>query len=306
MKPSHKFLSHIGFFMTIGLGLGVASNGAHAFNIVMDFEDGSPGQVAQGSCDKSQGRYRFTEAAGYTIFTNQDAFGIGQSARLKVDEGTGGFGKWGGIISFQKCVGEVLHEGDEVWIRLRAKFPHDWMFTDGERLKFLRLRSYSPSGAAGSYNDFELNHPNGLGKTFYPFHYIPEFDASKGWALLGTASQYINFEAWETYEVYFKVNYITADQDPVNGARVVAWKNGKWVGEVTNRKTLPGPGYTLRDFYLFTWWNGHYGVGDAPQTQTMLIDDLRITNQRPEIRKDGFYSIGVGDEIVPSPPQIVE
>jgi hypothetical protein len=124
--------------------------------------------------------------------------------------------------------------------------------------------------------------------------------------LLGTPSQYINFGAWETYELYVKVNYITADEDPVNGARVVAWKNGKWVGQVTGRKTLPGPDHTLRDFYLFTWWNGHGGVGDAPQTQTMLIDDLRITNRTPEIKKDGYYMIGVGDELVPKPPQIIE
>lgn len=306
MKPNFKCLSRFVSCLAMGLGLGVVSGSLHAFNIVMDFEDGTPGQVVQGSCDKERGRYRFTEAAGYTVFTDADAYGEGQAARLSIDKGIGGFGKWGGIIGFQKCVNEVLREGDEVWIRLRAKFPHNWMFTSGERLKFLRLRAYSPSGSAMTYNDFQLNHPDGLGRTFYPFHFIPEFDASKGWELLGKPEQYIDFEAWETYEVYFKINHITADQDPVNGARVVAWKNGEWVGQVTDRKTLPGPDHTIRDFYLFTWWNGRHGIGDAPQTQSMMIDDLRITNERPEIRKDGFYTIGVGDELVPKSPQIIE
>lgn len=188
------------FYVAMGFSLGIVSGDLHAFNIVMDFEDGRPGEVVMGSCDKAKGRYRFTDAAGYTVFTDADAYGNGQAARLKIDEGTAGFGRWGGILSFDKCVGEVLRAGDEVWIRLRAKFPYNWMFTPGERLKFLRLRSYSPSGAALSYVDFQLNHPAGLGNAFYPFHFIPEFDASKGWALLGKPSQYINFEAWETYD----------------------------------------------------------------------------------------------------------
>lgn len=294
------------FYVAAGLGLGLASGDLHAFNIVMDFEDGRPGEVVMDSCDKAKGQYRFTNAARYTVFTDKDAFGIGQAAQLSIDKGTGGFGKWGGVVGFDKCVGEVLREGDEVWVRLRAKFPHNWMFTEGERLKFLRLRAYSPSGAALSYVDFQLNHPDGLGKTFYPFHAITEFDPGKGWELLGKPSQYINFGVWETYEVYFKISHITADQDSVNGARIVAWKNGEWVGQVTDRITLPGPDHTIRDFYLFTWWNGHHGIGDAPQTQSMLIDDLRLTNERPGIKKDGYYMIGVGDEIVPNSPKILE
>ena len=134
--------------------------------------------------------------ANNTVFTGDDAFGNGQSARLSIKKGTSGFGSWGGIIKFDKCVGDELREGDEVWIRLRAKFPPNWLFTTGERLKFLRLRSYSPSGSAFSYVDFQLNHPDGIGKTFYPFHFIPEFDAEGGWALLGKPSQYINFGVW--------------------------------------------------------------------------------------------------------------
>lgn len=293
------------FALCLAMSLGLFSGNLYAFNIVMDFEDGTPGQKVMGNCNVSNDQYRFTGEANKTIYNKDDAFGFGQSARLTVDKGTGGFGKWGGIINLQKCTGEELREGDEIWIRLRMKFPHDWMFTSGERLKFIRLRAYSPDGQALTYNDFQLSHPDGPGEKFYPFHFIPEFDAG-GWSLLGDASQYINFGVWETYEVYFKINYITADEDPVNGARVVAWKNGEFAGEVTNKRTLPDAGHTIRDFYLFTWWNGHGGEGDAPRTQSVLIDDLRITNERPEVQKGERYMIGIDEPMIPVAPQIFE
>lgn len=272
----------------------------------MDFEDGAPGEKVMGGCNAAGNQYRFTGDANKTVHHDNDAFGFGQSAQLSIDKGTSGFGSFGGILKLDKCVGEELREGDEVWIRLRMKFPYDWKFTSGERLKFIRLRAYSPAGEAMTYNDFQLSHPDGPGNTFYPFHFIPEFDAEGGWALMGEPSQYINFGVWETYEVYFKINHITADQDPVNGARVVAWKNGKLIGEVTNKQTLPGSGHTIRDFYLFTHWNGHQGKGDAPQNQSLLIDDLRITNERPEVRNGEHYMIGIDAKRIPGSPQILD
>lgn len=304
MKPSYKSILNASFFLFMATGL--FSGNLHAFNIDMNFEDGTPGQIVTGGCNAANGQYRFTSDANKTVYNADDAFGHGQSARLTINKGTGGFGDWGGIINLQSCVGEELREGDEVWIRLRMKFPHNWMFTPGERLKFIRLRTYSPAGQALTYNDFQLSHPDGPGNTFYPFHFIPEFEGDSGWELLGKPSQYINFGVWETYEVYFKINHITADQDPVNGARVVAWKNGELIGEVTDRKTLPDAGHTIRDFYLFTYWNGQRGKGDAPQTQSVLIDDLRITNERPAVQKGEHYMIGLGDQIVPVAPQILD
>lgn len=304
MKPSYKFISCI--VLCLGMCFGLYSGNLYAFNIKMDFEDGTPGQKVMGGCNPAADQYRFTGDANATVYNSEDAFGTGQSARLSIKKGTSGFGSWGGIIRLNKCVGEELKEGDEVWIRLRMKFPHNWKFTDGERLKFIRLRSYSPSGKALTYVDFELNHPDGIGNTFFPFHFISEFDASKGWALLGEPSQYINFGVWETYEVYFKINHVTADEDPVNGARVVAWKNGELIGEATDKQTLPGPGYSLRDLYLFTHWNGHKGKGDAPQDQSVLIDDLRITNERPEVMQGERFMIGLGDKVIPASPQILD
>lgn len=265
---------------------------ALAWNIVMDFEDGDGArrEAAMGECDPPAGRYRFTDAAGLTVFTDEDGFGSRQAARLTIKKGTGGFGKWGGIINLPTCVNDVLKPGDELWVKLRMKFPRNWMFTKGERLKFIRLRTYDPDGEPSSYVDFQLSHPGQPGKDgrFAPFNFISEFDAEKGWSLLGGPEQYIDFGVWETYEVYFKINYISADQDPVDGARVVAWKNGKPAGVATGKKTIQGRGYTIRDIYLFTYWNGSHGKGDAPQTQSLLIDDVWITNKRPGKSRDGI------------------
>lgn len=305
MKPSRQFLTCAVHFLVIGFGLLYSAN-LYAFNIKMNFEDGTPGQKVMGECSPGAGQYRFTGDANGTVFTDEDAFGEGQSARLSIDKGTSGFGKWGGIIRLDKCVGEELREGDELWIRMRMKFPPNWKFTAGERLKFIRLRTYSPSGKALTYNDFQLSHPDGPGKTFYPFHFIPEFDAEGGWSLIGKPSHYINFGVWETYEIYFKINHVTADEDPVNGARVVAWKNGKLIGEVTDKQTLPAAGHSIRDFYLFTHWNGRQGKGDAPQNQSVLIDDLRITNETPGVLSGERYMIGLGEQLIPSSPQILD
>lgn len=270
-----------------------------AWNIVMDFEDGDgeAGEVVMGKCDPSKGRYRFTDAAGLTVFTNEDGFASRQAARLTIKKGTGGFGKWGGIISLPTCVKDVLNPGDELWIRIRMKFPQDWKFTRGERLKFIRLRTYDSKGEASSYVDFQLSHPGQPVRNggFVPFHFISEFDAGKGWSLIGKSEHYIDFGVWETYELYFKINHITADEDPVNGARVTAWKNGELVGEVTNIKTIQASDYTIRAIYLFTYWNGKRGKGDAPKTQSLLIDDFWITNERTGKKRENFI---IGNRLI--------
>lgn len=264
---------------------------AAAWDIMMDFEDGDgkAREVAMGKCNPSKGRFRFTDAAGLTVFTDEDGFASDQAARLTIRKGTGGFGRWGGIISLPSCVDEVLKPGDELWFRIRMKFPPGWKFTKGERLKFIRLRTYDPEGKASSYVDLQLSHPEGPGKIFHPFHFISEFDADEGWSLIGKPEQYIDFGVWETYEIYFKIHYIPADEDPVNGARVIVWKNGKLAGEATARKTIQGRDYTIRAIYLFTYWNGVRGK-DPSQTQSLFIDDIWITNERFGKKRDRFVS----------------
>lgn len=265
---------------------------AAAWNITMDFEDGDGAgrEVAMGKCSPSKGRYRFTDAAGLTVFTDEDGFDSHQAARLTIKKGTGGFGKWGGIINLPGCVNDVLKPGDELWLRIRMKFPRNWMFTKGQRLKFIRLRTYDPQGKASSYVDFQLSHPGQPEKSgrFAPFNFISEFDAGNGWSLIGKPEQYIDFGVWETYEVYFKINYITADQDPVHGSRIIAWKNGKLAGEATGKKTIQARGYTIRDIYLFTYWNSARDKRGPPQTQSLFIDDIWISNQRVGKKRDDF------------------
>lgn len=263
----------------------------HAWDISMNFEDGDGAarEVAAGKCSPSYNRYRFTDAAGLTVFTDEDGFGSRQAARLTIKKGTGGFGKWGGIISLPSCVNDVLRPGDELWLRIRMKFPQDWKFTKGERLKFVRLRTYDPEGNESSYVDFQLSHPGYPGRGgLAPFHFISEFDTKQGWSLIGEPEQHVDFGVWETYELYFKINHITADKDPVNGARVIAWKNGKLAGEATGTKTIQGKNHTIRAIYLFTYWNSGRGEKGAPQTQSLLIDDIWITNRRVGKKRDDF------------------
>lgn len=264
---------------------------AGAFTIDMDFENGTPGSRVEGRCTPEQGR--FTRAAGATFYTASDAFGFGQSAELNIEAGSKGTGTWGGVISFQSCGGDNLVKGDEIWIRLRTKFPADFDFTADPHLLFLRLPIESEEEGKEGSNDIYL--PGG--KNGHVFEFVREGDDQ--WIFFGNISDRIVLGLWETYEWYVKLSDIAWDDEPGAGAVMRFWKNDNLLVEITDKPTLVSANSYLPEFHLFTYWSG-----GSPRTQQMYVDDLRITTDVPDSGSEDQPRIGIGSTM-PKPPWIM-
>ncbi|HEX7026116.1 MAG TPA: hypothetical protein VF268_02670 [Gammaproteobacteria bacterium] len=264
---------------------------AGAFTIDMDFESGAPGSKVEGRC--TPGQARFTRAADGTFYTVSDAFGFGQSAELNIEAGSRGTGSWGGIISFEACGGRSLEKGDEVWIRLRTKFPADFDFTADPHLLFLRLPIQNEAGNTQGASDIYIP----TGKNGHVFEYVRQGD--RQWVYFGNISDRIVLGLWETYEWYVKLSDIAWDDEPGEGAVMRFWKNDNLLVEITDKPTLAAPGGYLPEFHLFTYWHG-----GSPRTQKMYIDDLKITTDVPDAGTVDQPRIGVGST-VPKPPLIL-
>lgn len=262
-----------------------------AFTIDMDFEDGIPGTRVEGECTSERGQ--FTRAAGGTFYTVSHAFGFGQSAELNIEAGSRGGGIWGGIISFESCGGRNLVKGDEIWVRLRTKFPADFDFTAEPHLLFLRLPTISDVGDRQSSNDIYI--PGG--KNGHVFEFVREGDEQ--WVYFGNISDRIVLGLWETYEWYVKLSDTTWDEEPGGGAVMRFWKNDNLLVEITDKPTLATAESYLPEFHLFTHW-----AGGSPRTQKMYVDDLRITTDVPDGGTEDQPRIGIGST-VPKPPWIM-
>lgn len=264
---------------------------AGAFTIDMDFENGVPGSNVEGRCTPDQAL--FTHAAGGTFYTVNDAFGFGQSAELNIEAGSTGAGTWGGIISFESCGGRNLVKGDEIWIRLRTKFPADFDFTADPHLLFLRLPTKDEAGTGQGSNDIYI--PGG--KNGHVFEFVRKGDEQ--WIYFGNIGDRIVLGLWETYELYVKLSNTTWDDQPDEGAVMRFWKNDNLLVEITDKPTLTSSNGYLPAFHLFTYWHG-----GAPQTQKMYIDDLKITTDLPDSGTEEQPRIGIGST-VPKPPWIL-
>lgn len=259
-----------------------------AFTINMDFENGVPGSKVEGQCTPREDR--FTRAADGTFYTVTDAFGFGQSAELNIEAGSHGVGSWGGIISFESCGGRKLVKGDEIWIRLRTKFPADFDFTADPHLLFLRLPIKDEKGNGQVANDIYI--PGG--KNGHVFEFVRQGDPQ--WVYFGNIADRIVFGLWETYEWYLKLSDTTWDDEPGEGAIMRFWKNDNLLAEITDKATLATPDGHLPEFHLFTYWHG-----GAPRTQKMYIDDLKITTDVPDSGTEDQPRIGIGSTVPKAP-----
>jgi hypothetical protein len=210
------------------------------------------------------------------------------ACRMWIEEGMTGWGTWGGTITLP----ERLHEGDEIWIRLRVFMPEDFIPIApgaGERLKFLRLHTRTGDGAHAGYNDILFNREGAINR--YAFGY----EGFNRWYMFGEGLGLPELGRWVTYEWYLRLDSSFEDGSP----RVRFWEDGELLADFTERRTLSEPDGYARAVYIGTYWNG-----GAPQTQHMYIDDLVITNERPPNRDTyGNPFVGVdGMKAPPNPP----
>jgi hypothetical protein len=247
---------------------------AHAWTYAYNFE----GPAVGSQC--------FPDASGSSLVTTERAFGGSKGCKMTIRQGEGGFGEFGGVIDFPD-----LRRGEEIWIRVRTYMPTGFDYNsygEGNHLKFLRIRTASASGAHEGYADVYIDRA-GSGA---PFKYI--FELEGNWSYMGSQSNAIRFDQWETYEYYIRFGDTFTSSGGTSLIRY--WKNGTLMAEIPNRKSLNSATSVATYFYFFTYWNG-----GAPRTQSMFADDVIITNERPANRDaSGNPFIGMGT--TPAPP----
>lgn len=240
--------------------LSFSSLSASAWTIHSNFDSGELGTKA----DKNEDG--FMGAGGGGIYSNETAI-QGHSAKLHIKEGKTGYGMWGGEYMFP----EKLHRGDTVWYQAHVYFPRGfdhYSYGEGNRLKFLRIATKSHDNNNHGYLDLYIDKKT----SSYPFKWI--YEGAARWVNVGEPSDMIVKDKWESYQMQ-----ITLDNVPKNSgglAEVRIWKNGILLKHITDRITLKGSSDYSHRALLFTYWNG-----GAPQSQSMYVDNITITTEKP-------------------------
>ena len=252
--------------------------------VVRNFNDSNPGDVAENF--RTGNEDGFDGAAGRSFISTEHSAEGGQSAELNITKGDPeyGWGTWGGGIDYPAFPGK----GKEIWFRVKIFMPAGFDYSSPAQpwLKFMRIRTRQSSGAHEGYLDVLLMDDD-----------VDEYKGAIDWifepesqhVFIGGDADRVQFDKWETYEVYAKLDDVPVSAGGQGRSRV--WKNGVLLADITNRKTL----YTansVADFtYLFTYWNG-----GAPKTQKLWVDDIVIATRTPGNRDAyGNAFIGTGN-----------
>lgn len=255
---------------------------SYAWTIESNFEEGKLGQPADGG--DGFGSPSGGGAAGYTYYSNKHVHSGNQSAVCSIDAGTNGWAKWGGSWKYPP-----LYEGSEIWIRAWVYIPEgfDMRSDSPEGLKFIRIHVSNADGSNVGYNHIFLhNWKISIGTEVKGglFNNNPISELR----LLGPG---IKANKWHAYEMYIKHGA------PGKGAYRV-WQDGDLIFEDTKSGTMLKSGAYSDFIYFFTYWNGN-----SPKTQSLWVDDIVITNERPNnTDSKGNHYIGIGDFNAASPP----
>lgn len=267
----------------------VVAHSAGAWTLERNFNKGVSGRQV-GKLDG------FDSASGHSVYANDVVYEGPYSARLTIEKGKTGWGWWGGLVEHPK----ELKAGDEVWLRVRTFFPAGFdyfSYAEGNRLKFLRVHTaHGKTKAHEGYNDVLIDMKSS------PNAFIFGFEGQNWWKGIAPKSKLPAFDTWETYELYIKFHPIAKAS---GGEAVIRfWQNGELLGEINDRKTLVSMNSVATRSLLFTYWNG-----GAPKTQSMWVDDIVVTSDRPggkDAHGNSFIGLGVKQSVSPPAPPTLE
>ena len=265
-----------------------------AFTLSISGDQGAVGEKVQSTSCQQSGETSFTSAAGGTYYTDEEAYSGGKSLELNIKTGHTGFGQLGGILNFPDCAalgGRRVVKGEEIWLRLRLKYPVGFKYNVNGRNKFLRLRTFHYEGASKiseGYNDLYMDAPPGTGPhTYSPYQFI--FEGAPQWFRMGSAEHFFTPDEWGTVEYYIKLDYKKGSEG--GEATVRVWYNGELIGETFERNTLQQADSFIEALYLFTYWDNDGALYD----QKFWVDDLILTNVTPsQVDANGNPFIGMG------------
>lgn len=215
----------------------------------------------------------------------------GPGGEIAINGGSSGSSDFGAYIYFP----EPVREGGEVWYRVRTFMPTSFDYQSPNfALKFMRVRT-ATGGTGRGYLDTYINRSGGY---FYQNEFYRN-QANEDWHEQDRAdirnNETVQKGVWETTEVYIRFS---------SGQGIYrVWKNGKLSYENTKWPTLATSSDVADLALLFTYWNGN-----APKSQSMFVDDIIVTTDRPSNRDShGNAFIGVGGSSrVPMAPVLTE
>lgn len=236
------------------------SVGASAWTIHADFDSGEIGTKAERASDS------FTGAAGHSLYSDEQSI-KGQSAKLHIQEGKTGWGRWGGEFMFP----EKVRRGQTIWYQVHVYFPKEfdhYSYGAGNRLKFLRLTTKSRLDKNHGFLDLYVD----MKTSPVPFKWI--YEGAGRWVDVGQPSDMIVKDRWESYQMAVTLDNIPKSEGGT--AEVKIWKNGILLTHAINEKTLKESTDYSHRALLFTYWNG-----GSPKTHSMYVDNITITTEKP-------------------------
>ena len=248
-------------------------------------------KVEDASC-ALYGNSVFTTDAGKTWFTNAQYTSNSMGMELNSTIGHNGFGEIGGVFDFSTCgfEGGKVVKGQEIWLRVKMKFPIGFTFNVNGRNKFMRLRAGHDDGSGGitseGFNDLYINGLANADGDNSALHWIFE-GVAMNW-VFGNAPMTLADGNWHTYEMYLKLDNIKGSAGGTSMVR--SWIDGVLQIESNARETLQTADSYLYNLNFFTYWDN----AGATANQTWWADDLKLTTATPTATDaSGNYMIGV-------------
>lgn len=256
----------------------LSSSPSYAWEITRNFNSGAKSSVAQRTADG------FDEGASNSVYTSEQVFEGGGAAKLTINAGEEGFGKWGGIINFPSS----LQAGNELWFQTYIFVPTDFVVRTPSNgsLKFIRFRSETASGGNGGYIDIQIMDDSATQTN--AFRMLHEMQSQ--WVPFG-APQSFTKGKWHRITSYVKFD--TVPKASGGTGQVKVWMDGKLLSSGETIKTLGNSSDRFLSLYLFTYWNGN-----APKTQSLFIDNLQMASTKPAWAAD----LDGGSAVAGSPP----
>lgn len=245
------------------------------WEIIRNFNSGILGQVTTGNPDG------FDLGGSQTVYSNEQVFEGSQSAKSTINPLQTGTFQFGGYIDSYPT---NCFKGDQIWFQWYCYMPSSFLIdTDNTLLKYLRFQTLSAAGDNQGYCDVYLREgapPASRYRLIYEGDQGAKVGTTSPWTPGGPASTFLR-DQW----VRNNVHIVFDDVATMDGgtARFRLWENGVLVADKTDRKTLVSASDYSDKFLGFTYWNGE----NAPQTQSVYIDDIRIAkNGRPTWTND--------------------
>lgn len=240
-----------------GGGRGAPPPGA-TFSVLRDFNSGTPGTSANFAADG------FDDIAGASLYTADEKFEGANGCSLTVTAGNTGFGTWGGAINFPSNV--VTSE--TLWVDLRIKIPASFVIdtpTNGS-LKYLRVLMKTAADAQNGYFDLQMQDDD---KTVSEFRMLRE--GHDIWQNFG-ANGVLTRDVWHRHTLCMKMDPLLPSEG--GASRIRFWQDAALLVDSATTRTFVSTTSYAESLYLFTFWNG-----SAPQTQTLYVDQVRITTE---------------------------